>query len=97
MEKRRWEEGGRVRLRGDGEGMEIMTIWIRFKPHWFWDGQAMIITRGMMELVNGFDEVKFGCFSLPCSFLNPISISYYVLFVASLAMFFFSRSIFSTI
>jgi len=29
----------------------------RFKPHWFWDGQAMIITRGMMELVNGFDEM----------------------------------------
>mmetsp|Transcript_74808 Transcript_74808/g.121557 ORF Transcript_74808/g.121557 Transcript_74808/m.121557 type:complete len:881 (+) Transcript_74808:52-2694(+) len=28
-----------------------------FKPHWFWDGQAMVVTRGAMEAVNGFDEV----------------------------------------
>lgn len=28
-----------------------------FKPHWFWDGQAMVLTRGAMEAVNGFDEV----------------------------------------
>ena len=28
-----------------------------FKPHWFWDGQAMVVTRGAIEAVNGFDEV----------------------------------------
>jgi len=28
-----------------------------FKPHWFWDGQAMVVSRGAIEAINGFDEV----------------------------------------